>query len=190
MSQHDYVHALKIDDRNNLDERRQKYLQICEEKLGFIPNVIRAYAFDNEKLKGFADFYNDLMLSDSGLSKLEREMIAVVVSSINKCFYCLTAHGATVRALSGDPILGEVLVMNFRAGDLSPRHRAMCEFTEKLTENPSKIEDADRQNLRDVGFSDDDIWDISATASFYNMSNRMASAVDMMPNKEYHAQAR
>jgi uncharacterized peroxidase-related enzyme len=190
MSQQDYVHALEIKDRKNLDDRRKKYLDICQEKLGFVPNVIQAYAFDNDKLKTFADFYNDLMLSDSGLSKLEREMVAVVVSSVNKCFYCLTAHGAAVRELSGDPILGEVLIMNFRAGDLSPRHRAMCEFAEKLTETPSKIDDADRQCLRDVGFSDPDIWDISATASFYNMSNRMASAIDMMPNREYHRQAR
>ncbi len=190
MAQHDHIHALDIEDRNNLDERRRKYLEICEEKLGFVPNVIQAYAFDNEKLKNFADNYNELMLGEGGLSKLEREMIAVVVSSINKCFYCLTAHGAAVRQLSGDPVLGEVLAMNFRAGDLSSRHRAMCVFVEKLTETPSKMDETDRAALRDAGFSDQDIWDIAATASFFNMSNRMASAIDMMPNREYHGMAR
>lgn len=190
MSQPKHITALKVADRDNLDERRQKYLAVLQEKLGFVPNVIRAYAFDNEKLKNFADFYNELMIGESGLDKLEREMIAVVVSSINHCYYCLTAHGATVRQLSGDPVLGELLVMNYRAAELSPRHRAMLDFAAKLTEQPHKVIEADRQGLRDAGFSDDEIWDIGAIASFFNMSNRMASAVDMMPNLEYHSQAR
>lgn len=190
MSQPDYVHALDVPDRGNLDEKRQKYLAILQEKLGFVPNVIQAYAFDNDKLRVFADFYNDLMLGDSKLDKLEREMIAVVVSSQNKCFYCLTAHGAAVRQISGDPILGELLVMNYRAADLSERHRAMLDFTSKLSESPQKVDESDRQALRDAGFSDEEIWDIGAVASFFNMTNRMATAIDMMPNKEYHAQAR
>lgn len=190
MSQPDYVHALDIPERNNLDERRQKYLEILQEKLGFVPNVIQAYAFDNDKLQVFSDFYNDLMLGASKLSKLEREMIAVVVSSYNKCFYCLTAHGAAVRQISGDPVLGELLVMNYRVADLSPRHRAMLDFTQKLSESPQNIEEKDRQALRDAGFSDEEIWDIGAVASFFNMTNRMATAIDMMPNREYHGQAR
>jgi len=190
MGQHDHVHALNVTDRQNLDERRQKYLKVCREKLGFVPNVIAAYAFDNDKLRNFVDFYSELMLGPSGLEKLEREMIAVVVSSANHCYYCLTAHGAAVRELSGDPVLGECMAMNWRAARLSERHRAMLAFAEKLTEQPSKMEEADRAALRDAGFSDDDIWDIAATASFFNMSNRMASAIDMMPNLEYHKQAR
>ena len=190
MSQPDHVHALKIADRNNLDERRQKFLRIVEEKVGFVPNVIAAYAFDNEKLANFADFYTGLMNGESGLSQLEREMIAVVVSSINRCYYCLTAHGAEVREQSGDPVLGELLVMNYRVAELSPRHRAMLDFAAKMTEEPFRIVEADRQALRDAGFADEDIWDIAAVASFFNMTNRMASAVDMMPNREYHGQAR
>jgi uncharacterized peroxidase-related enzyme len=138
----------------------------------------------------FAAFYNDLMLAPSGLSKLEREMIAVVVSSQNRCYYCLTAHGAAVRQLSGDPALGELMVMNYRAAELGPRHRTMLTFAVLVTEAPWRIEEADRQALRDEGFSDRDIWDIAAVASFFNMSNRMASAVDMRPNPEYHTQAR
>lgn len=190
MGQHPHLHALAVTDRGNLDERRQKFLRICQEKLGLVPNVIQSYAFDNEKLRTFVDLYNDLMLGDSQLSKLEREMIAVVVSSTNRCFYCLTAHGAAVRELSGDPVLGECLVMNWRAAELSERHRAMLAFAEKLTEQPAKMDEADRQAMREAGFADDEIWDVAAVAGFFNMSNRVASAVDMMPNPEYHKQAR
>jgi uncharacterized peroxidase-related enzyme len=166
------------------------YFQKCRDKLGFVPNVLVAYAHDMAKLEAFAAFYNDLMLAPSGLSKLEREMIAVAVSCENHCFYCLTAHGAAVRQLSGDPALGELMAMNWRAADLSPRHRAMLSFAMKLTRASQEIDEADRQALRDAGFTDRDIWDIAAVASFFNMSNRMASAVDMRPNREYHAQAR
>lgn len=187
MNENEGVHALDIQDRGNLDERRRKYLEIAEEKVGFLPNVLKAMAFDNTKLAAFADMYNDLLLGESGLSKLEREMIAVVVSSINKCFYCLTAHGQTVRALSGDPILGEALVMNYRAARLSPRHKAMLDFAAKLTESPAAIEEEDRAALRAAGFEDQDIWDIVAVAAFFNMTNRMASGTDMQPNREYHA---
>ena len=166
------------------------YFDKCREKLGFVPNVLAAYAHDMAKLEAFAAFYNNLMLAPSGLSKLEREMIAVAVSSENHCFYCLAAHGASVRQLSGDPELGELVAMNWRAADLSPRCRAMLSFAAKLTRASHEIEEKDRQALREGGFSDRDIWDIAAVASFFNMSNRMASAVDMRPNPEYHAQAR
>lgn len=173
-----------------LSPEMASYLAKCDEKLGFIPNVLRAYAHDDAKLAAFAGLYNDLMLAPSGLSKLEREMIAVVVSGANRCFYCVTAHGAAVRQYSGDPVLGELMAINHRAADLSPRHRAMLDFALRLTEAPWSVEEADRARLREAGFTDRDLWDIAAVASFFNMSNRMASAVDMRPNPEYHRQGR
>ena len=184
------VTALDLRPTEDLSEATKAYFAKCEEKLGMVPNVLQAYAFDEKKLRAFTDMYNDLMLGGSGLSKLEREMIAVAVSSVNHCYYCLTAHGAAVRQLSGDPALGEQMVMNYRAADLSPKQKAMLDFSVKLTERPATIEEADRQALRDAGFNDRDIWDIAATASFFNMSNRMAAAVDMRPNAQYHAMAR
>jgi uncharacterized peroxidase-related enzyme len=166
------------------------YFVKCAEKLGFVPNVLTAYAFDMVKLEAFVAMYNDLMLAPSGLSKLEREMIAVAVSAENRCYYCLTAHGAAVRALSGDPVLGELMVMNYRAARLDRRQRAMLDFAVKLTVEPHAIEEADREALRKSGFSDRDIWDIAAVAGFFNMSNRVAAATDMRPNSVYHGQAR
>ncbi|RWC27009.1 MAG: alkylhydroperoxidase [Mesorhizobium sp.] len=173
-----------------LSEATKTYFAKCEEKLGLVPNVLKAYAFNDKKLRAFTDMYNDLMLGDSGLSKLDREMIAVAVSSINHCYYCLAAHGAAVRQLSGDPVLGEMMVMNFRAADLSLRQTAMLEFAVKLTQEPAKIVEADRAGLRKAGFTDRDIWDIASTSAFFNMSNRVAAAIDMRPNDEYHAMAR
>jgi uncharacterized peroxidase-related enzyme len=173
-----------------LSPAMQAYFQKCQDRLGFVPNVLLAYAFDMTKLETFVAMYNDLMLGESGLSKLEREMIAVAVSSQNSCYYCLTAHGAAVRHYSGNPLLGEHMAMNYRVARLSPRHRAMLDFAVKLTVAPAEIEEADRERLRHAGFPDRDIWDIAAVVGFFNMSNRVASATDMRPNAIYHGQAR
>jgi uncharacterized peroxidase-related enzyme len=166
------------------------YFAKCEEKLGFVPNVLKTYAFDTAKLSAFVAMYNDLMLAPSRLSRLEREMIAVAVSAQNRCYYCLVAHGAAMRQLSDDPPLGELMVMNYRAARLSKRERAMLDFAVKLTAEPWLIEEEDRADLRRAGFSDRDIWDIAAVAGFFNMTNRVASATDMRPNTVYHGQAR
>ncbi len=184
------VTALEVGAGEPLSDKTRAYFDLCEEKLGLVPNVLKAYSFDETKLRAFTDMYNDLMLSESGLSKLEREMIAVAVSSVNHCFYCLTAHGHAVRELSGDPVLGELMVMNYRAADLDRRQRAMLDFAVKLTQRPAEIVEEDRQALRDAGFSDRDIWDISSVAAFFNMTNRVAAATDMRPNDEYHSRAR
>ena len=183
------ITALKLA-TDKLSPEMEAYFAKCEEKLGFVPNVLKAYAFDNGKLSAFAAMYNDLMLAPSGLSKLEREMIAVAVSSHNRCYYCVVAHGAAVRQLSGDPPLGELMAMNYRAARLSKRDRAMLDFAVKLTAEPWLVEEEDREALRRTGFSDRDIWDIAAVAGFFNMTNRVASATDMRPNSVYHGQAR
>lgn len=176
--------------RSALDADMRQYFAVCDEKLGFLPNVLQAYSFEPTKLRAFVTMYNDLMLGDSRLSKLEREMIAVVVSSYNKCYYCLTAHGQAVRHLSGDPELGEQLVMDYRAAKLSRRQRAMLDFAHKLTAEPDQVEETDRALLRKAGFRDRDIWDVAAVAAFFNMTNRMATAVDMRPNAQYHTMSR
>jgi uncharacterized peroxidase-related enzyme len=181
---------LRVPKRAQLDADLRKYFAVCDEKIGFLPNVLAAYSFDQAKLRAFIGIYNDLMLADSPLSKLEREMIAVVVSAANRCYYCQVAHGQAVRELSGDPALGELLVMNYRAAKLPRRQRAMLDFAHKLTVASDEIVEADRARLRKAGLSEREIWDIAAVASFFNMTNRLASAIDMMPNEEYHSLSR
>lgn len=187
------VHALKNlpeVSRDQFDEGLRKYFNVAEEKIGFLPNVLRAYSWNPERLRWFSRFYNEIMLGESKLSKLEREMIAVVVSSANRCWYCQVAHGAAVRQMGKDPVLGEQMVMNWRAAPLNDRQRAMLAFAEKLTLESSKVAEADRQALRDAGFSEAEIWDICDVAGLFAMTNRVASGVGMLPNPEYHAAAR
>lgn len=192
MSQNKNVVALDlpIPEIKDMPEDTQKYFQICQEKLGMVPNVLTAYSQNLKQLDGFTRLYNELMLGEGELSKLEREMVAVVVSSENKCFYCLVAHGAAVRVLSGDPTLGEHMVMNYRTANLDKRQRAMLDFASHLTRSPDTVTEEHIQALRDAGLSDRGIWDLSNLIGFYNMSNRVAIASDMQPNPEYHSQSR
>lgn len=173
-----------------LDAEMKNYIQVCKDKLGMVPNVILANASDNERLKTFVNFYNRLMLKKGYLTKLEREMIAVVVSSCNKCFYCLIAHGAAVRQLSKNPILGDELMINYRGADISKREKLMLDFSAKLTEAPSNVTKLDRDLLRKEKFSEEEILEIIEVASFFNMTNRIAIGTDMRPNAEYHNLAR
>jgi uncharacterized peroxidase-related enzyme len=190
MPQPDHVSALGVPDADGLDGDLKVIWAKCVEKLGFVPNVFNTYSLRPQRLRNFMAMYNEIMLSKSGLSKLEREMVAVVVSSANRCYYCLVAHGAAVRALSGDPELGEMMALNYRVAKLDGRQRAMLDFAWKLTTTPHLVDDADRDGLRVAGLTNEDVFDLAETVAFFNLSNRMASATDMMPNREYHRQDR
>ena len=172
------------------EDQVKNYLEIVQQKLGFIPNVLAAFAKFPKQFEGFTKLYNALMLGESGLTKLEREMIAVTVSSENHCFYCLVAHGSAVRELSNDPQLGERIAANFRSAELPKKQEELLNFSKKLTKDPSEIGENDRKKLRDVGYTDRDIWDISAIVGLFNMTNRLASATEMEPNNNYHNLAR
>ena len=172
------------------EDQVENYLNIVNEKVGFIPNVLAAFAKFPKQFEGFTKLYNSLMLGESGLTKLEREMIAVTVSSENHCFYCLVAHGSAVRELSNDPQLGERIAANFRSAELPEKQLELLNFTKKLTRDPSEISESDRTKLREVGYTDRDIWDISAIVGLFNMTNRLASATEMEPNDNYHNIAR
>ena len=186
MPQPDHISKLGVPEPTTLDDDLQTIWRKCMDKVGFVPNVYSAYSLKPQRLRNFMAMYNEVMLSESALSKLEREMVAVVVSSANRCYYCLVAHGAAVRQLSGDPELGEMMALNYRVARLEARQRAMLDFAWKLTATPWLIEDADRDELHAVGFDDQAIFDLAETVAFFNLSNRMASATDMMPNPEYH----
>ena len=181
---------LEYNGKKDGEDQVENYLNIVNEKIGFIPNVLAAFAKFPKQFEGFTKLYNSLMLGESGLTKLEREMIAVTVSSENHCFYCLVAHGSAVRELSNDPQLGERIAANFRSAELPEKQLELLNFTKKLTRDPSEISESDRTKLRKVGYTDRDIWDISAIVGLFNMTNRLASATEMEPNDNYHNIAR
>jgi uncharacterized peroxidase-related enzyme len=159
-------------------------------KLGFVPNVFRAYARRPEHFRAFMAYHDVLMKAPGGLSRAEREAIVVAVSSENRCQYCMTAHGAALRILGKDPLLAEQIANDWRTAELSPRWRAMLEFASRVNEPEFAASDAEIDAMRACGFSDDDIWDVAAIAAFFGFSNRMAGLMDMRPNAEFYSLGR
>lgn len=155
------------------------------EKLGFVPNVLRVYAIRPRHLELWNAFYDDLMRGESGLSKAQREMIAVVVSTTNRCHYCIVSHSAALRKLTGDPKLVEQLQTNYAYADVQPRERAMLDFAVKLTEQSHRCTEQDVEALREAGWADEDVMDIAEVTAMFNFTNRLASGLGWRPNDEY-----
>lgn len=159
-------------------------------KIGFVPNVFRAYAQRPEHFRAFMHYHDVLMRGDSGLSRPEREAIVVAVSAENRCLYCVVAHGAALRVLGKNPILADQIATNWRSADLTPRWRSMLAFASRVNEPGFVAAGDELAELRTHGFSDNDIWDIAAIAAFFGFSNRMAGLMDMRPNPEFYSMGR
>jgi uncharacterized peroxidase-related enzyme len=175
-------HELPSDLRGLFDKAR--------ERLGFVPNVFRVYAFRPRRLSAWFAHYRQLHEPSPGLSAADREMVAVVVSAANGCLYCLVAHGAALRVELGDPVLGERLSYDWRRAGLDARCAAICGYAEKLTVSPREVTRADLQTLLDVGLTLEEAWDVAELAAMYNLTNRVAMATNMLPNPQYSGQAR
>ncbi len=159
-------------------------------KVGFVPNVFKAYARRPEHFRAFMQYHDLLMRGPSGLSRAEREAIVVAISAENACQYCVTAHGAALRILGKDPVLADQIAINWRTAQLSPRLRAILSFASRVNEPRYAATDEEIAALRAAGLSDDDVWDIAAIAGFFGFSNRMAGTLDLRPNAEFYSLGR
>ncbi len=177
--------ALDLADRKNLDPEMTALVAGIEKKYGFMPHFVRVFATDNQRLRAFMGQYMELMRRDSGLTPLEHEMIALVSAATNGCVYCTAHHGALLRGETGDALFTEYLSRNYRLAALTPRQRAMLDFTVKVNRDAESIADEDREVLREVGFGDEQIYMICATAAFYAGANRLAQAIGLRPSPRY-----
>ena len=171
------------------DDIRERILQV-QEKSGFVPNVFLKLARRPEEFRAFFAYHDALMNKDGGLTKGEREMIVVATSAANQCLYCVVAHGAILRILEKKPNLSDQVATNWRKAELSERQRAMLAFAMKVALASAEVNEADYESLAAHGFSVEDGWDIASIAAFFAMSNRLANALGIMPNPEFHLMGR
>lgn len=177
----------------SLDELPEDVRAVLEEsrtKLGFIPNVFLAYAKRPEHFRAFMHYHDLIMKGPSGLSRAEREAIVVAVSAENACLYCVTAHGAALRILGKDAIVADQIATNWRTADLSPRLREILTFASRVNERGFFATDKELAELKAVGLTDEDAWDIATIAGFFGFSNRMAGFMDMRPNTQFYEMGR
>jgi uncharacterized peroxidase-related enzyme len=161
-----------------------------QEKSGFVPNVFLVLAHRPDEFRAFFAYHDALMEKDGGLTKAEREMIVVATSSANQCHYCVIAHGAILRIRAKNPVIADQIAVNYRKADITPRQRAMLDFAMKVSQEANTVSEADFAEIAAHGFSDDDIWDITAIAAFFALSNRLANITAMRPNDEFYMMGR
>lgn len=171
------------------DDIRER-IEAVSEKSGFVPNVFLVLARRPDEFRAFFAYHDALMEKESGLSKGEREMIVVVTSSMNSCLYCVVAHGAIVRIREKNVRLAEQLATDYTRADITERQMAMLDFACLVSDQASEVSDDDLEELREHGFTTEDIWDIGAVAAFFALSNRMAGLTDMLPNDEFYSLGR
>ncbi|MFB6236051.1 MAG: peroxidase-related enzyme [Halopenitus sp.] len=166
------------------DDLQDRIAQEAEEA-GFTPNVFAALAYKPSQFRAFVAFH-DALVDDTPLDRIEVEMIVVAVSGVNHCLYCNVAHGALCRIYGDDPQLAEQLISNYRTANISEKRREMLDVAVKLTESPATVTSDDLDRLHEAGYSEEEVWDIGAVASFFNLSNRMATFADWRPNDEFY----
>jgi len=164
---------------------REKMLAV-QEKAGFIPNIFLALAHRPDEFRAFFAYHDALMEKDEGLSKAEREMIVVATSGVNRCQYCVVAHGAVLRVRAKNPLIADQVAVNHRKADLTPRQIAMLDFALKVCTDAQNVTEDDYRALHTHGFTDADVWDIANITAFFGMSNRIVNAASIRPNDEFY----
>lgn len=175
---------------NDLPADIRERLLGVQEKSGFVPNVFLGLARRPDEFRAFFAYHDALMDKDSGLTKAEREMIVVATSAANQCQYCVIAHGAILRIRAKDPLIADQIAVNYRKANITPRQTAMLDFAMKVALDAAKTSEADFEALAAHGFSNEDIWDITAVAAFFALSNRIANVTGMKPNDEFYLMGR
>ena len=184
------ISRFPVPDLADLPEDLRTRILAVQEKAGFVPNVFLALAHRPDECRAFFDYHDALMLRPSGLSKGEKEMIVVATSGVNRCLYCVVAHGAILRILEKNPLVADQIAVNHRKADITPRQTAMLDFALKVCRQADEIGEADYAALHAHGFSDEDIWDIGAITAFFGLSNRLANLISMRPNDEFFLMGR
>ena len=184
------INHYPIPEINDLPEDLRTFILNVNEKMGFVPNVFLVLAYRPDELRAFMAYHDAVMERKGGLSKEDREMIVVATSGDNNCQYCVVAHGAILRIRAKNPLIADQIAINHHKADITAREKAMLDFAIKVSQDSRSINDNDRENLKNHGFSDDDIWDIVAITAFFGMSNRLANSLSIRPNDEFYLMGR
>ena len=184
------VSALPLPTREDVPEGVRRLWDKAQEVFGFVPNVFVAQAYNGEQFQAWWTYFNLLVNKEGHLGNAERELLAVVVSGLNRCTYCAVSHGAALRHHSGDPVTADLVAVNWRQAQLAPREAALAAYAEKLTLHPADVTALDLEPLRAVGLDDHQILEAIQVIGMFNMTNRVSSAMALVPNQEYHSQDR
>ena len=151
----------------------ETYATLIQQR-GKVSNILKVHSLNPDAMQDHLDLYMTLMFGRSGLSRAEREAIAVVVSANNECEYCVQHHAEALRRyIKDDETLG-LLVAADGLETLEPRLSNIVRHAEKLTSAPGAMTESDLDELRAVDLEDSDILDLTLIVGYFNFVNRIA----------------
>lgn len=158
-------------------------VETMEKNWGFINNLFKVLPLNASQYIGFLNFKGSLFNPETCyLSNADKEMIGVVVSSVNCCSYCLTTHGDALRGYTGNPEWVDKLSYNYRSAKLTKKQRALCDYAWFVTAHPTEIDDDQIEKLREAGLDDHEILEAAFVAGFFNYTNRWVSTIKPLAN--------
>ncbi len=157
-------------------ELKEVYDKVVRER-GKLSNIMRVQGLNAAATARHLELYITLMFGESALTRAERELIAVVVSSANRCEYCVRHHAEPLRAYWKDDARVQAVAAAWRDAALSARERALAAYADKLTRAPGEMAESDVAALRAQGFSDRDVLDVNMITGYFNFVNRIAAGL-------------
>jgi len=145
-----------------------------EARRGKLSNIMTIQSLNPKMIGPHLDLYMAIMFERSGLSRGEREMVAVRVSVMNGCEYCVRHHAEALRACWRSDGRAEVLERGELPDELTDRERTMLRYADRLTTDPAGMEEADVAGLREAGLSDAEILGVASVVAYFNFVNRIA----------------
>jgi uncharacterized peroxidase-related enzyme len=172
-----------IDAPDATGDLKEAYQSITRAR-GKLSNIMRVHSLHPGAMRAHMDLYRQLLFSRSGLSRAERELIAVVISARNACEYCVRHHAEALKAYWKDPDRVQAVIDDYHKADLSPRQQSMIDYAVLLTDQPSAVAEDHIGTLRNAGFSDREILDINLITSYFNFVNRIAEGLGVIFTEE------
>ncbi len=175
---------IKEIDIKDADEKLKPIYDDLIKSRGKISNILKVHSLNPEALKSHLDLYMTIMFGKSGLSRKERECIAVVVSRADNCEYCVNHHAESLSRYIKDAQLLEQIKQDFTQAALPTRLYNICLYAHKLTTKPGQQSEADLTKLKELGLSEKDILDMTLIVAYFNFVNRIALGLGVAFNAE------
>ena len=175
---------IKQIDENKAEGKLKEVYESLASNRGKISNIMKVHSLDPETMKNHLDMYMSIMFNTTTLDREERELIAVVVSALNSCAYCVNHHAEALNAYWKDDAKINMLISDYKSIEFPIKTLAILNYAEKLTVTPGMVNEFDLQNLRIHDLTDQDILNINLVISYFNFVNRISNGLGVEFSEE------
>ncbi len=175
---------IKTIEENQASEDLKKIYEELIKKRGKVANILKIQSLLPETMQDHLQLYTHIMFNKSNITREEKELIAVFVSKLNNCSYCINHHAEALNYYWKNKEKLNKFIETLDFVDLSIKQQVMLSYSEKLTKQPDKIEESDINTLKMNNLTDKEILEITLIVSYFNFVNRIALGLNVGFSKE------